>query len=158
MTGGSLLPAPGVQIKTYFFSSIDKVWTPGPDMLRARVTHSCGLLTSQNKTTCETERVVVVAGGFDPTSELLYLDRPYPGFDLQFLPGPPLPRPTGFGPPMVNFGSSLVFSTGTGLDNALYRLDGPQEPWIQMDQTLKVKRPTGYQAAFLVPNNFAICN
>ena len=60
LTGGS--DGSLFQNKTYVFSSTEKVWTPGPEMLTARATHACGLLTIENKTTCKIERVVVVAG------------------------------------------------------------------------------------------------
>ena len=160
--GGTLDNNPsGATSTTYFFNTIENIWSAGPKLSSPRFGHSCGVAYWKNPRTGVEENVVVVAGGFYNNGavlssvELLFLDS-----DDGWERGPALPLTTAYGQ-MVEFDNSVILIGGMGMSpemdgQHLYQLSSAEGSWIEMSQTLNEKRIE--HVAFLIPDELVICH
>ena len=142
--------------ETEFYNYELNQWLPGPEILKARYHAGCATVHWKNPADGQLEQVVVVAGGFNAgylsSTELLYINNIAAGWQ----PGPELPL-SAEGSVMVEYKNSVILVGGTGQADGrhLYQLSSRDGPWIEMEQTLPVRKT--YHVAFLIPDELTDC-
>ncbi len=138
-----------------------KQWTPGPDLVRARMSHSCGVI--QDKYEPEKSIVVVTGGLLDPktgmdTTELGIVD---PTLDYWKL-GPAFPVEIDGASGIVSLDglTFLLFGGFKDLSNVYntifsFECINEQCHWTKLDQELKQARARA--VAMWIPNRLGSC-
>jgi hypothetical protein len=152
--------AQNVQIsgKTFYFTFGEESWTEGPELKNIRGFHSCGKIR-RNKESQEIS--VIVAGGFDGSSELSSVEILDEGSN-EWQTGPELSFVIEDSKMVEDQTGGVVliggYSSSVGNLNTLYQLPhgGLDAVWTKMDQKLQTGRND--PPAFLVPDNIVDCS
>ena len=145
--------------KTYFFNSEVNRWFPGPDLITERKSCSCSTVNWKNPSNGDSDKVVVIAGGYNnridlDSVELLYMNDISKGWQ----PGPKMPYAV-YHAILVQYKESVVLVGGDGHYDVdryrIYQLSSPDGTWIEMKQTLPIE--VNKPIAFLIPDELIDC-
>ena len=123
----------------------------------ARYLASCAMVEWKTLADGQLEQVVVVAGGgnsldYLSSVEVLYISNITAGWQ----PGPELPLTVAASVMGEHKTSVMLVGGEIGVDGRhLYQLSSRDGPWIEMEQTLPVRKT--YHVAFLIPDGLTDC-
>jgi hypothetical protein len=120
---------------TSIFNIMQNVWTPGPQLLKYRAEHACGLIKDRNSLT-----TVILVGGYDNYLSVCISTTEYLDINTnKWVSGPGLPFPI-CGPVIVPNPAGGILLVGGSSSTTILSLSSVASTWTSISRSLKVGR------------------